>query len=178
MLLTHNPLCTPCQKSVEVAKSETVCICFFFFFAEGLWSLSWRSSALPRHASCTHSNTGELKPDWKGQPGPLLPADCLGFGICNCVLAGTSVHWALIGSRSQHGSLATHLMTGRVQPDKAVLMLPTWQPAIIIHSSESAARTPGVSTWGWRKSLFSSTWLTPALRSDGRPSRQDSLLDK
>ena len=97
----HNPLCTLCQESVEAAESESTVFFVFFFLAEqGLWSLGWRSFALPRHASCTHSNTAELKPDWRGQPGPLLPAVCPGFDICDGILAGTSVHWALIGSRS------------------------------------------------------------------------------
>lgn len=42
-----------------------------------------------------------------------MPAEYSGFGICDGTLAVTSVHWALIGSRSQHGSLAAHLMTAR-----------------------------------------------------------------
>lgn len=65
-----------------------------------------------------------------------------------------------------------------VQPDKAVLMLPTWQPPIIIHSSQSAACTLSISTWSWRKSLFSWTWPFPVQWSDGQPSRQESLVDK
>lgn len=137
-LLALYTLCMPCQESVEGAESETT-VCFFLV-KQGLGSFSWRSFALPRHASCTHSNTGELKPDWRGQADPLLPAECSGFGICDGVLAGTRVCWASTGSRSQYGSLAAHLMTGRVQPDKAVLM---W-PAIITHSSQSAASTLGI----------------------------------
>lgn len=65
-----------------------------------------------------------------------------------------------------------------VQPDKAVFMLPTWQPAIIIHSSQSGACTLSISTWDWRKSLFSWTWPFPVQWSDGQPSRHESLVDK
>lgn len=69
-------------------------------------------SSLPRHAACAHSNTARLTPDWRGQAAPPLPAECSGLSTCDCALAGTPVRGALIGSRTRHGSLAAHLMTG------------------------------------------------------------------
>ncbi|TNN58363.1 hypothetical protein EYF80_031426 [Liparis tanakae] len=78
------------------------------------FSLRITGPALLRHIFCPRSNAGELKTDWRRQAGPLLPAECSGFGICVGILAGTSVHWDLIGSKEPAWlAIAAHLMTWR-----------------------------------------------------------------